>query len=281
MWLTWLLDNAASLNLLVSAAILAAGLIIYLRRRPAIFEEHSYTKRAFEFWILQWFTFVFIFIVYLDRDPGSLRWLLALVDLQSIFALGFYWAFIDGRDYRWQAAVTNLAVLYGLLLAWNLLLTGSALSSQPGDLWRLLWVLPSGILSAAALSLMAVVMWLRYRASAIPFAVVALVYIVLQRPVYAGTFVQSDTTFPLVNFKTDPGWVLALALGKLFYALLLYTLFFLRATNYEPIRLPPASMRIAAVDLSRAVRWFAVALGGAVVSGMGEVIVQALWKVID
>lgn len=236
--ITSLLADPNKLNLLFSAFILVAGLVVYWFFTPVIFREHKFTKYAFEYWLSQWFGFLLIFIVLLSHAGKG--WLLATVDLTSVFALGFFWVFLEGKDSQHRQVILNLVFIYALLVCWNLGFSVLADLDSGSARWLLrLRILPSEAFSATALGLMAVVFYLRYGTPAIPFGFITVGYILVQRPIYEGTFVTVGNT---TNSPSD-SWTYALGVGKLLWAVVFYVMYFLPAKTYEPVRLPNLGIR--------------------------------------
>ncbi len=218
----WFFNNAGYLNLGFSALVFAAGVIIFRFHQPEVFTKYPYTRIAFGFWIFQWLGFMFIFAIF-DSTSVGLGWLLAMVDLQSVFALGFSIVFLAGDEFNWKQSVFDLGVIYLVLIVWNLAFIGAASKSSPIDIWRATWIFPSEVLSALALGLMAVVFLMRYGWPAAPFAIIDFLYIVLQRPVYEAKFIEQHA---------EPIWTVLLAVFKVLLGGLFYTMFFLQAKNY-------------------------------------------------
>jgi hypothetical protein len=264
--MNWLQANAGIVNLAVSALVLIAGLTVYGLGKVRVFRTHDYTRRAFDYWLLQWFGFLLIFILFNNRSESALRWLLAAVDLQSVFALGFFWTFLYGRDHRKHQTATVLVFTYLFLFLWNLLLAPVAFASDPNTIWRSLWIVPSQIISATALGLVAVVMYLRYGQRALPFGITAVVYILLQRPVYASTFLGA---------AMDPAWLVALAVGKLLYAGIFYTVFFFPVRAHAPLHLAAPSF-LTGPQLRRAFFWLMAVGGGALLDLLTDRLSRAL-----
>jgi len=226
---------AGPLNLVVSTVVFVAGLIIFRFRRPEVFTQHPYIRVAFGFWIFQWVGFMLIFAIFEGASGLGLGWLLAMVDLQSVFALGFSVVFLAGDEFHWKQSLFDLGIIYILLIVWNLAFIGAASRSNPADLWRATWIFPSEVLSALSLGLMAVAFLMRYRWPAFPFALIAFVYVILQRPVYEAKFVEQHP---------EPGWIATLAFGKLLLGGLFYTMFFLEAKNYGSLWVQPWQFNI-------------------------------------
>jgi hypothetical protein len=191
-----------------------------------------------------------------DGNHGNpSRLVLACIDLYMIAALGIFWAYAEGDEFRWAPVLQKGAGIYGLLLLWNLVVGGQALQAPPQSMWRWGWILPSEAMSALALMLLALVFLVRYGPPAAPFACVALpAYAFLQRPTYTSIFFETR----------DSGWVLALASGKLLYGLLFYTIFFLPARDYSPLRLRQFEME--KTRLVKVAKWVGGAVAGLAVT---------------
>ena len=255
----WLLNNAGLVNLFCALAVLSTGAAIYWLVRPKLFEEHPSCQRAFGFWLIQWFLLIVIWATYAGFPS---RQVLATIDLYVVATFGFFWTYAEAETFEWPRTLRNLAGVYGFLLLWNLLIGTQALTKPAHSDWRWLWILPSEAMSALALFLIAWLFLHRYGCPAIPLACVVIpAYIFLQRPTYYTMFIEARS----------PDWALALAVGKIFYGLLFYTLFFLPAPRgYETIQHP--HFEINSPKLLRVRRW---ALG--VVAGLiGSVVATVL-----
>jgi hypothetical protein len=247
-----LLQYADHLNLGAAIVVLLGGLVIYFLASPQVFDRHRYMKTAFEYWLLQWCAFVLIYIYAVS--PGSSRLLLlASADLQSVLALGFFAAMFRGSDYHFKDTGPSLVIFFTVLTLWNVGVGGRALNSVYGSTLRVVWVLPSEVASASTLVLIAYVFLRRYGYPAISFVFVLAAYVLLQRPAYTGFFVSPPD---------KPVWLLLLAFGKLFYGLLLYTMFFLTAKQYGHIGAP--TFGVARPSLQRIVRWSVAIITGVV-----------------
>jgi S1-C subfamily serine protease len=224
------LRKSGWLNLGVSIAVLVAGVIVLRYTRPAIFSTLPYTEIAFYFWLLQWVGFVLIwFVILLQRnDKPDLRSTLAAIDAQSVLALGLFFAFFKGPQFHWKPTTLDLLSVFGLALIWNLGFH-ELTATRFGHEWDWLWIFASQILSGTALGLVAFAFVWRYRTHGIIFALVTLVYILLQSPIYQGTFVHPPV---------DPFWANALAGGKFVYASVFYAMFFFQPIVSGPIGTP-------------------------------------------
>lgn len=226
-------------NLTISIVVLAAGVIILRFTRPNIFSAFPYTQRAFYFWLLQWVGFILIWFIFSHQreDDPYLRNMLAAIDIQSVLALGFFFAFFKGTAFQWKPSIIDLLSVFGLALLWNLVIHGLGTAAYLGHDWHRVWIFGSQVLSGTALGLVALAFVWRYRGHGIAFACVTLIYVLLQSPIYQGIFVRP----PL-----DPFWANALAFGKISYALVFYAMFFFQPQVTDPIGtptfyLPPAS----------------------------------------
>jgi hypothetical protein len=187
-----------------------------------------------------------------DGKPSRL--VLAFVDLYTVSAFGFFWAYSEADNFQWSTTDQNLAFLYGVLLLWNLLVGARALGDVPQSIWRWVWILPSEAISVLALILLALVFLFRYGPAAIPLSCVVMpLYALFQRPTYSAMFLE----------RVDAGWLLALASGKLAFGLVFYTLFFSPARDYAAVQIPHVGLHgpdIAKKLLRVAAGTFAVAI---------------------
>ncbi len=244
--------HADSLNAFASALLFLIALVVIWGFRPQVFANHPYTRTAFLFWMLEWLSFVLIWLLNANKAFPDPRWFLMTVDLSTIFTLGFFVVFWEGSNYQGPSTILNLSLIYVLLIFWNLGFAIWALASPQGSDWRWIWVAASEAMSAAAFGLIAVAFVYRYRGTATAFALVTVAYVILQQPIYAGTFVK---------LPTEPGWVGALALGKLVYGVLFYTLYFTPAENYDPITSPIARLSHNPA-LRKGIHWVGALAGG-------------------
>ena len=250
-WSRWL-------NLGVSALVLLVGLLIFRFLPPPIFQLHPYTQRAFIFWLCQWSGFTLLWLLIWQHPTGEtdLRGILAAVDLQSIFALGFFLAFSKENDFRLGPTILDLIIVFVLVLASNLVFYELGITGHLGQDWRSVWIFGSEILSASSLGLVALAFVWRY--AGVPgyvFAFVTVVYLVLQRPIYQGTFVHAPV---------HPGWSVALSMGKLIYALVFYGMFFLPPTPKltGPLNPPTFGVKLGPWVLKPLVRILVLVGGG-------------------
>jgi len=265
----WLLENAGTINLSCAVAVLLAGGIIYWFVRPKVFRAHPFANHAFTFWLIQWFMLIVTWAAYSSSGSHKVV-ILATIDLYGVATLGFFWVYLEAAHFRWAETVRNIVGVYGLLLVWNIVVGPLAMGKPAGSHWRWVWILPSESISALSLFLVAWVFLRRYKGPAIPLSCVVIpLYIFLQRPTYYSIFVG---TIPA-------GWVLALAVWKLVYGLLFYTLFFLPAQTYEPIGLP--HFHPSQHWFSKSGRWFLGAIGGVIVSVLSTYFSQQLGDLLE
>lgn len=223
--------------------------MIHFFFRPPIFRDHPYTRWAFEFWVIRWFMFLFTFIVIALYKQADTRLLLALVDLGSVAGLGFFWAYLADGTFVAETTLTDLGLSYGLLLAWNLFFSHNAST---------LWIGASLTVSAASLSLFAYVFLLRYGGPGVPIALIALGYLVIQRPAYEKVF---------LHHPIDPSWMYALAIGKLLLGAVFYAMYFLppaRSGALPILSIGPSTNE----KLQKALRWLLAILAGKIVDSL-------------
>jgi hypothetical protein len=240
----WLTDpaHAGILNLIGSLAVFLPALIILWYCSPKQFDEHPYVHVAFVFWTLQWFTLLGVWAAYYNLKERSIG-VLAIDDLYVVAALGFLLCYKKSSEFEWMQAARNLAGVYAVLLLWNLLVGSFAKSSEKSYLlW--LWVLPSLVVSESILGIMALVFWKRHGNRALPLAGVVILYAFLQVPTYSTLFIERP------GMGDDAGWMVVLAVAKLMYGMLFFTLFFAQAENHAPLQLvrtggiSPAYLRV-------------------------------------
>lgn len=227
----WLGDpaHAGILNLIGSLVVFLPALIIVWYCHPRQFEERPYTHLAFAFWTLQWFALLSVWAAYYNLKGRSIG-VLATDDLYVVAALGFLLCYKDAGEFQWMKSARNLVALYAVLLLWNLLV-GSFFKHSENHYLSWLWVLPSLIVSEGVMGMMALVFWKRHGARALPLVgIVIPLYAFLQVPTYSTLFIEPGT-------GDDAGWMVILALAKLMYGMLFYTLFFSQADNHEPLKL--------------------------------------------
>jgi hypothetical protein len=227
--LAWLKDHALILNIITTGGIVAFA-IVPLLKRPALLRDHPAAWHAFGFWILQWITLLIVYILFpvlTRRDLAPL--LLLLIDIQSIMALGFFKAFLDGRLYRPFPVMIGLAVIAGIFAGLDLGLGYHVINDPPGSERRLWWIAGSEMLSATSLVLLGGVFIVRLGRAALWMLVATSIYGFLQRPVYSNTFIY---------LTTDETPFLALALWKVIIGSLFYLYFLAPLSTYEPVKLP-------------------------------------------
>jgi len=229
--LYWLANHSGYTNLMVAILNLVIAVIIY--RWKARVSQRGYKKLVFIMWLGQWFGFIVIFMVLsiiarVSPTAESQRWwsilLLCSVEVQTMFALAGGWLMLQGRDYQRKNVLISVGLLLVCLWLWDVFI-GALFAETPGQ--RELWVFPSRILSMFAFLLLSVALFLRNKATAVPFLVVTFAYATAQLPVYNGTF---------VNIRNVSNWLTALAIGKLLVALNFYPAF-LTARTSAPITL--------------------------------------------
>lgn len=227
--LDWATRNAELCNLFSTIAVLVPGLILLIAKAQPL-RAHRFAVHAFGFWILQWVTFLFLYIC-LSFVPGSPpSWLPALVDLQSVFALGFCAAFLHGDDYEPGPVWIALLIVFAIFAAVDIGFGLKAVGQPAGSSWRYAWIATSEVFSATVLVMQGAVFVLRYGAIAYWLLVANVLYASLQRPIYSGVF---------VTLTPHPRWFLLAAVGKLLTAALFYLFFFSPIAHYTHLRLPP------------------------------------------
>jgi hypothetical protein len=215
-----------------------------------------------------------------DGQPSRL--VLAVLDLFSVAALGFFWAYSEAENFRWIPTLQNLMFLYEALLLWNLLLAGVALRKGAPSAWGWVWILPSEGVSALALILLALVFLYRYGALAIPFSCVILpLYALFQRPTYSTMFLeraaQGVTAAEAVT--VSQAWMLALASGKLAFGLVFYTLYFSPARDYGPIHIKHIGLH----DSDNTTKWLKLAAGtfcSAILAGLASLFTDWIGRLL-
>jgi hypothetical protein len=209
-----------NLNLLFSTLILLLGLAVYWYH-PGIFHAHTFVERSFEFWVLKWMGFVITWG--LVTTSTDLRFALAATDLNSVCGIGMVVALWRGDEYDERHTLTNMVFLFGLLFAWNF---SSQVLLGPGKAW----IYPSMTMSVIVISAMAVAVVARYGTPGIAFAVISLIYLLLQLPTYQVIYIT--TSHP------DAELVKWLAFAKVLYATVFYGVFSSPLKHPRPIQLP-------------------------------------------
>jgi hypothetical protein len=205
----YLSDTAVQhLNLAISVIFFLLAIAILIFGRPKRFADLPYTRTAFVFWMLQWLGFVLIFFLY-NKAPDTV--VLLFVDLQTSLALGFFFVYSAGKEFQLLRIIAYILSILTVSTIWNFGF------HEFLPTWKSMWIDFSGALSALAFILFGLTFFRRYRLPSLPLMLVTLCYIVLQRPVYTGRFIEGHL---------HPGWVLALAIGKLCLGLLFYSLYF-------------------------------------------------------
>lgn len=94
----WFVANANLLNFLVAFGIFA-GAVALLLIKPSLLGR-PFAAHALDFWLLQWLVFLVIYLwLYFNPTPSPIA-LLILIDVQSVFAVGFFMAFLHGEAYK-------------------------------------------------------------------------------------------------------------------------------------------------------------------------------------
>jgi hypothetical protein len=240
------LKDPKVLNLLFASVVLVAGLALYWFH-PEIFHQHTFTEKAFEFWVMKWMLFV---VTWGLLTAGTdLRFVLAALDLNSVIGLGLVIALWKGDSYDERHTIVNLMFLFGLLFSWNFLARSLI---GPG----MVWIFPSMTTSLIYISSLAIVIAARYRSAGILFVIASVGYLLLQLPTYRVVFID--------NVKGDPELVKWLAFAKLLYGTLFYGAFLSTIQRFESLRLP--SLPTANARVRRMTSAVATAVGGGVLT---------------
>jgi hypothetical protein len=243
------------MNLVFSAVLLVVGLSIYWFWRPPTFQDHRFTERAFEFWILKWMLFCVTFGL-LSRGT-DLRFVLASVDLTSVMGIGFAIALWKGDSYDERHTFMNLLFLFGLLFSWNFVSCPLSTSNSPNPwIYPMVWIMPSMTVALLAVFAMGAVIVARHGKIAITFLVVSIAYLVLQMPTYQTLFVTKG--------NPDPELLTWLAFGKVLYGATFYPIFFSPITNFAAIQFP--SFPGLGERTSKLVNWALLAIAGGLLS---------------
>ena len=252
------------LNLAAALLVLTPAVVIEWCYRPKQFIERPYTEVAFMFWALHWFTLASLWSARYVLGRHSIG-VLAVVDLHVVAAFGFYWSFAKSTEFRGVATVRNLVAIYGALLAWNIA-AGTFIEQHPGPEWqRQIWILPSEAISTLSIGLIGWAFWKRYGRRALPIYGLAIpVYAILQQPTYSSIFVEA--------VPDDLGSIAGLALAKLMFGLVFYSIFFSAPDTDEPLKLP--QLGIARPWLSNSLKWTVGTVGGAMFSMMVDAAVH-------
>src|SRR5713101_5252763 len=96
------------LNLAVSLSAAIAGIILYLRYRPPLFNEHVFMRWAFCYLIARWVCLVLVYALALST-PQNERLFVAILDLQSVCDMGFAWLFVQGDEASPRATFIGVA----------------------------------------------------------------------------------------------------------------------------------------------------------------------------
>ncbi|MDO8496824.1 MAG: hypothetical protein Q7S43_05235 [bacterium] len=235
--LGWLVQNASIVNLVVALAIFGVGAAIFVAKPEFLSDRHPGNHDALLFWLFQWGTFLFIYGFLSFWPDLPLLLLLCLVDLQSVFGVGFFVAYLHGDAYK-PGPVWRKLFLFGFVWAALDLCLGLLAANQPsGSFWRQFWVAPSELLSATSLVMVGGVFVLRLGKIAWPMLVATAFYGVLQRPVYASLFIDR---------QPEPRLILALVAGKLIMGWLFYVYFLAPIGEYPARPLPPIKPAVVA-----------------------------------
>ena len=257
MWVwQWALENPEWLNLGAAFVAAAVGVMIYYLWRPPLFDQHEFTVWAFWFLIAQWVALIAVYIIIL-RWSAHQGVLLVVLDFQSLCAIAFVWAFLQGDQFKWRPTLGVVVLIWIFLVLWNSLNhPGEDLNLQK----RLMWLSPSEAISAFAMPLVGFVFFLRYRAYAFPLFAFTLAYAAFQHPLYSATLASStDISQALPSVQ---GILLILAAGKVVIAGLTYGLFFATVQEYTSAapKLSEATERAIRRALAKSVKWTIVVL---------------------
>lgn len=256
--------------------MLIIGLLVYWFARPSVFQTNPFTEQAFEFWLLKWLVYVVIWGLLAAKAEPDRRWVLASVDLNTTFGLGFFWVYFKGPTYKERRTLINLVFIYGLLLAWNFSFANWASRAYQSPIWLGSWYFPSEV-GSAALILMALVVLVRYRKPAMLFFGFTLAYMIFQQPTY-------KIVFGLAPTASDPVWLFLLAGGKLLYSIAFYGLCFNVPKDVAEIDVPwLAGVRSPALGrvLKFALAILALGVAAVLTLLMGEALHQhpsSLWR---
>ncbi|SRR6266700_2122878 len=252
--------SAGILNLIASVLVVLPAAVILWRGSARLFQQYRYTYYAFVFWTLQWFVAICVWGIFKSCGTRSIA-VLAVDDLFVVSTIGFFWAYQKAETFRLEIAAKKLALLYGSLLLWNLVLGPLA-----GDQLRLrqLWILPSQVVSVLGMAMVAVTFWQRYGIRALPLSgIVIPLYAFLQRPTYASLFLE--------KVPDDAIWMFALAAAKLMYGLVFYTLFFSPAEQYAPV-----TVEIPSFPASKALKWAGGTVGAVFLSTLATAVAHLI-----
>jgi hypothetical protein len=244
---------AGILNLIASVLVVLPAAFILWRSSARLFQQYRFTYYAFVFWTLQWFVAICVWAVYRSNGSQSIA-VLAVVDLFVVSTVGFFWAYQKAETFELETAAKKLALLYGCLLLWNVVI-GSFADDQ--ERLRQLWILPSETVSVLGMAMVAVTFWQRYGIRALPLSgIVIPVYAFLQRPTYSSLFLE--------KVPDDAIWMFALAAAKLMYGLVFYTLFFSPAEQYAPV-----TLQLPSFPASKTLKWAGGTVGAVFLSALG------------
>jgi hypothetical protein len=216
------------LNLVVACVIFLITVGIFVVDKSKLLKDNPFLKHALFFWLGQWFCLIVLWLIQTFGSGSYKIWLLAIIDLQSMFAIAFSVAFLMGKEYRWQTAISKLGLLYLVLFLFDvgvgLYVHQMNYPTNP----TYYWTAPSQILSIVAYSSLGLVFFLRYGLNAAPLVIACVFYAALQRPVYGAIFLDPASA--------SQNTLLALAAGKTLVGSTFFSLFFEPARNYECIR---------------------------------------------
>jgi hypothetical protein len=231
--LQFLLDNADWCNVIAAACLLVPGIYFGISE-PPIFGRYPHLRTTFRIWLLQWIVFVILWILF--PQPTSKMLLLALIDFQSVLAIGFCFSFLQGNKQQIASLIWGLFILYAVVISVDLAIGLKAMNKPVGSQWRYAWIALSEVLSVVALLFTGQVFMLRYGLSALWLMVTNIIYAELQRPLYAGVFIDE---------KPQHSWFLAVAFGKLAMGAFFYLFFFVPLKDYPPLDLPETDPDVA------------------------------------
>ena len=245
-----LFDSGAPLlpwaNLVVSVGMALLGLFLYTKRRPPLFDSHRFMTWAFWFLFSRWILLaaVYVVVIFFGEHPAVL---MAVLDLQSVCDLGFAWSFIQGDELNPRRTWKPLAILWGVLLLWNLVFrVPGHVADASTFVARAKWTSASEALSVFCVPLLGFSFLLRYRiVEALVLFILSLVYTVLQQPIYISTLIHSGT---MTQGVTEvPAYLFALGFGKLVLGGMTYGFFFARVDKYSVVTSDLSPQTIAAI----------------------------------
>jgi predicted membrane protein len=270
----------ASLNLICSTIVLAFGLAIYWFWHPSIFHTHTFTERAFEFYLLKWVAYVMIWGLF--SAHGDPRYVLATDDLNTVLGFAFvaamWWG--DSFEGRHRHVMVNLVFVFGLLFAWNFLCfpTFTTADGQLPSHEGLRWVLPS--MTAAVLFIVSagIAAVARCGTAAIPYAFAIALYCFLQLPTYELMYKIGPAPGP-----DGQELVKALAYAKLLSGGLFYQMFPNSVKKFDSIRISlPLDSRFAVLPpmVRRSIKWASLTIAGFVLTEFFRSIAGPVWQFV-